>query len=79
MCSHPGRRSIAGAAMSLNNQAIYGCDFREPYDEKSVEFMDDVYNRKLRERPDLVRLPMFNMAGDEVRNDEADRPGGIFE
>lgn len=79
MCSHPSRRSIAGAAMSLNNQAIYGCDFRAPYDDRSVAFMDGVYNKKIRERPDLVRLPMFNMAGDEVFVKDDGQPGGIFE
>lgn len=81
MCSHPNRRSIAGAAMSLNNQAIYGCDFREPYDDDSVRFMDAVYDKKLRERPDLVRLPMFNFSGDEVivPDDDGVQPGSIFD
>lgn len=76
MCTHPSRRSIAGAAMRLNNEAIYGCDLRDPFDSDGVARMNDFYDAKIRDRPDKRRLPMFGLAGDEVYDDEP--PGGIF-
>jgi hypothetical protein len=79
MCTHPSRRSVAGAAMRLNNEAVYGCDFRDPPDPRGTEQMDRFYDAKLRERPDLVRLPLFGLPGDEVRTEDDGRAGGIFE
>jgi hypothetical protein len=66
VCTHPARRSIGGAGMSLTNEAIYGCDLRDPHDAKSVEWLDRHDSNKIRNRPDRVRLPLFQLDGDEV-------------
>lgn len=61
------RRSNGGAYMSLGNEGIYACDFREPYDETSSRLQDKKDRFKLVERPDLLRLPLFNMPGDAAQ------------
>lgn len=66
VCTHPARRSIGGAAMSLRDQAVYSCDFRDPVDPKSAALLDAFDAKKIEERPDLVRLPLFNMPGEVV-------------
>lgn len=70
-CTHPARRSIGGAAMSLRDEAIYGCDYREPADPKSCAWMNEHDDTKIEKRPDLTRVPMFALAGDEVRLKES--------
>jgi hypothetical protein len=65
-CTHPHRRSIGGAAMGLRNEAIYGCEYRHPYDAESVRHVQDYYQNTLDKRPHLTRLPLFGMAGDVV-------------
>lgn len=69
-CTHPARRSIGGASLSLRNEAIYGCDYREPYDDKSIRFIDEADARTLESRPHLTRLPLFGLPGDEVKTEE---------
>jgi hypothetical protein len=61
------RRSNGGAFMSLGNEGIYACDFRDPPDPKSTELQDSKDRSKLVDRPDLLHLPMFNMPGDAVQ------------
>jgi hypothetical protein len=56
--------------MSLRDDAIYGCDYRDPPDEKCVRWLNNHDDTKVRERPDLVRLPLFNMPGEVVRVEE---------
>jgi hypothetical protein len=73
-CNHPARRSIGGASMSLRDDAIYGCDYREPFDDECVKWLDRHDDGKIETRPDLVRLPMLGMAGDEVRLKETPTP-----
>lgn len=78
-CTHPARRSIGGASLSLGNQAIYGCDLRDPHDEPSLAFMREADRKRLHERPDKVRLPLFGLEGDEVHvQDDPRTGGGIF-
>ncbi len=75
LCTHPARRSIGGAAMSLRDEAIYGCDFRQPFVSECNRFIDAWDHKTLKERPHLTRLPMFNLAGDDVRlTDKEQRP-----
>ncbi len=61
------RRSNGGACMSLRDEGIYQCDFREPTDERTVQIQDAKDNKKLRERPDLLMVPLFGMPGDAVQ------------
>jgi len=72
-CTHPARRSIGGAAMSLRNEAIYDCDLREPYGKCDSAWLDAHDKRKFSERPDKVRLPMFGLPGEQVI-EEDDEP-----
>lgn len=65
-CTHPARRSIGGASLGLENEAIYACDYREPRDLDSEQLIDALDLAKMRDRPDLVRVPLFGMAGDDV-------------
>ena len=62
------RRSVGGAFMSLMNEAVYACDYRDPPDPVSIEKYLDKQDRKtLTERPDLTLVPMFGQEGDDVR------------
>lgn len=64
------RRSNGGAFMSLRDEGVYQCDFREPRDERSTRVQDDKDMKKVKERPDLLLIPMFNMPGDAVQKEE---------
>lgn len=61
------RRSNGGAYMSLGNEGIYCCDFREPFDVPSSRLQDQKDKKKLVERPDLLKLPLFNMPGEAIQ------------
>lgn len=61
------RRSVGGAFMSLRDEAMYACDYRDPPDLGSVEkYLDAPDRKKLNERPDLVLVPLFGTDGDTV-------------
>ena len=60
------RRSNGGAYLSLRDEGVYACDYREPYDEQSVSRQDAIDAKKLRDRPHLIRLPLFGLPGEEV-------------
>lgn len=64
------RRSNGGAFMSLNNEGIYVCDFRDPPDPNAAAYQDALDKKKLVERPDKIKLPLFNMPGDAVEEDD---------
>jgi hypothetical protein len=64
------RRSNGGAFMSLRDEGIYQCDFRNPPDERSTRLQDSKDLAKVRQRPDLLLVPMFNMPGDAVQKEE---------
>lgn len=65
-CIHPARRSIGGAALSLRDEAIYGCDYREPYDAAVNAAMDAADQHKLDTQPHRTRLPMWGTTGDKI-------------
>jgi len=65
------RRSVGGAFMSLMNEVVYACDYRDPPDPVTVEKYLDKFDRKtLNERPDLTLVPMFGKEGDDIRLEE---------
>ena len=65
------RRSVGGAYLSLRDEAVYACDYRDPPDPKSVKrYLDDPDNKKLRDRPDLTLVSMFGTPGEDVRIEE---------
>lgn len=66
-CIHPARRSIGGAALSLRDENVLGCDYREPYDRAVNAEMDARDGATLREEPHRTRLPLFGTVGDVVR------------
>jgi hypothetical protein len=54
------RRSVGGAFMSLRDEAIYACDYRDPPDPESVKhFLDDPDREKLRSEAHKVMLPLW--------------------
>jgi hypothetical protein len=62
------RRSVGGAFMSLKDQSIYACDYRDPPDQKTVaEHLDSFDRKRVVERPDKTFVPLFGMGGNEVR------------
>lgn len=63
------RKSNGGACMSLRDEGIYQCDFRDPPDERTAAVQDAKDRSKLVSRPDLLLLPLFNMAGDAVQQE----------
>jgi hypothetical protein len=59
-CTHPCRRSIGGASMSLRGQIVFACDYRSPAHAESVEqHLDDKDRERLGALHELV--PLFNM------------------
>jgi len=64
------RRSVGGAFMSLSNQAIYACDYRDPPDPGTVaQHLDSFDRKRVVDRPDLTFIPLFGLGGEEVRKD----------
>lgn len=65
------RRSIGGAFMSVSNEAVYACDYRDPPDPDAVkEHLDDFDQDKLETRPDLKHVPAFGLEGEEIHYDD---------
>jgi hypothetical protein len=59
-CTHPCRRSIGGASMSLRGQIVFACDYRSPAHPESVEqYLDDKDRERLGALHELV--PLFAM------------------
>lgn len=63
------RRSNGGAHMSLRDQGIYQCDFRDPPCPKTTKAQDEKDLVKLRTRPDKEMVPAFGVGGDSYRKD----------
>jgi hypothetical protein len=63
------RRSNGGAYMTLRDQGIYQCDFRDPPCPKSTQEQDQKDLIKLRTRPDKDMVPAFGIGGDGYRKD----------
>lgn len=66
-CSHPARRSIGGASMSVANQAVYHCDYRDPVDQPTLRAQRDRDRKQIEERPDRVLIEM--LTGKEISMD----------
>lgn len=61
-CMHPARRSIGGAAMSLQNEAVFACDLRDPPDPASVaKHLDEPDRKRLVDGSHRELLPLFNL------------------
>lgn len=65
------RRSVGGAFLGLRDEAVYGCDHRDPPDTVTVnKHLDGPDRRKLVNRPDLELVPLFGLDGDTMRRQE---------
>lgn len=54
------RRSVGGAFLSLRDEAVYACDYRDPPDVKSAErYMDAPDRERLKSELHKIKLPMF--------------------
>jgi hypothetical protein len=61
-CAHPARRSIGGAALSLQNEAIFACDLRDPPDPASLARELDAFDaRALEQDATKTLVPLFNL------------------
>jgi len=61
------RRSNGGAFMSLMNEGVYCCDFRNPEHMESIATQDAKDKNKLELRPHELRVPMFGIVGDDIQ------------
>jgi hypothetical protein len=69
------RRSVGGAFLSLSNEAVFACDYRDPPDPASVEAWLDAHDRKiLTEEPYKTLVPLFGLEGSDIRADMLDPP-----
>lgn len=57
------RRSIGGAFLSVSDEAIYACDYRDPPDEYSTEKYLDAPDRVRLDSGDPEMVPLFGGAG----------------
>lgn len=53
------RRSIGGAFMSVRDEAVYACDYRDPPHSESIKKLDERDNDRLRSNAHKVMLPLF--------------------
>lgn len=57
------RRSVGGAFLSLRDEAVYACDYRDPPDlESSKKHLDQTDSKRLRSNAHEVHLPLFNIS-----------------
>ena len=62
------RRSIGGAFLSLANEAVFACDYRDPPDRASVEHWLDSHDRDvLQNEPHKKLVPIFGLEGSDIR------------
>lgn len=59
-CTHPARRSLGGASMSLRGQCVYACDYRSPPDPESVALELDARDEKRLIAPAGL-VPLFGL------------------
>lgn len=65
------RRSVGGAFLSLRDQAIYACDYRDPPEPKSVRVHLDAFDEKrLAEKGHTKLVPLFGLGGDDLVKDD---------
>jgi hypothetical protein len=55
------RRSVGGALMSVRDQAIYACDYRDPPDEKSAKEFDETQRARLRSGAHETLVPFLHL------------------
>jgi hypothetical protein len=56
------RRSVGGAYMTLRDEAMYACDYRNPPDPATIERHIDEYDRqRLDGKRHLELVPLFNL------------------
>jgi len=54
------RRSVGGAFMSLRDEAVYACDYRDPPDPASVKrYLDEPDDKNLRSNAHKILLPLW--------------------
>jgi hypothetical protein len=59
------RRSVGGAFMSLRDEAVYACDYRDPPDPRSTErFLDGPDRVHVRSHAHRRMVPMFGLEGE---------------
>lgn len=57
------RRSVGGALMSMRDEAMYACDYRDPYDPETAEkYLDKFDRNRLNGRKHLEMIRPFNLA-----------------
>ncbi len=75
------RRSVGGALMSLRDEAVYACDYREPPEPLSVErYLDAADRNRIANKESIVQVPLFGITSKPAApvTDEPASPGGIF-
>lgn len=55
------RRSVGGAFMSVSNEAVYGCDYRDPPCPGSSSRIDKADENILRQGAERQMVPLFNL------------------
>jgi hypothetical protein len=73
------RRSVGGAFMSLRDEAVYACDYRNPAEPKSVDqYLDKPDRAKLRSNAHLKLIGLFGVTAepDTYRREEPEREVG---
>lgn len=56
------RRSIGGAFLSLRDEAVYACDYRDPVDRKSLDaYVDGPDRERLKSEAHKKKLPLFKI------------------
>jgi hypothetical protein len=58
------RRSVGGAYMTVSNEAVYACDYRDPPDRPSCEkYLDSRDRERLASKRHLEMVPLFGLLG----------------
>lgn len=74
------RRSLGGAFMSLQNEGVYACDFRDPPDPGSVDrHLDTPDRQRIADKLHLKLSPAMGMPGDDIQLTEADTGYDTFD
>lgn len=67
-------RSNGGAFLSLRDEAIYACDFRDPVDKASADWQDAKDKAQLDGKRHLTLIPAMGMPGDDRTISEDPKP-----
>jgi hypothetical protein len=55
------RRSVGGAFMSLRDEAVYACDYRNPPSLASSKLLDETDASILQKSANRTLVPLFNL------------------